>query len=111
MMARHAEVSQNAVQALHAIIAHPVLQISEIAPHEGEAPVGNGIGRRVCILVKTVQVALRRQPGHNLPTMAASAERGVHVHSGRVGHQTVHARLEQDGHMINSLFHQRLHFT
>ncbi len=53
--------ASESVYMLHTVIAHPVLQIAEVAAHEREAVAGVGyVALRVGVLVETVAGVRRR---------------------------------------------------
>ena len=62
MMARHAEIGQDAVNVFHVVIAHPVGQKSEITSDEREVLLSfRHIFLRIGILVETEEMATARK--------------------------------------------------
>ena len=80
-MARHAEVCQQPVDLFHTIIAHPVLQITEITSYKSETLVVDDVLLRIFVLVKAVQMALLTQSAEDLTTVAATAEGHVYINA------------------------------
>ena len=86
---------------LHAIIAHPIFKITEIAPHERESLVGLadvllGVG----ILIETVEMGIGRKARQYLARVASTAKSNVDIHSTRFQPESTDALVKQHGHMI-----------
>ena len=91
-MRRHAEVGEQAVDMLHTIIVHPVLQIAEVAAHEREAVarIGN-VALRICILVEAVQMCAVGEARQYLARVATATEGDIHVYAARLDVEPVNA--------------------
>ena len=100
-MRRHTEVGKQSVYMFHTVIAHPVLEIAEIAPHESETASGvRDVAFGVGVLVEAEQPAALAEAREYLSRMAATAERHVHIRAVRAYGESVHALLQQHRHMI-----------
>ena len=84
MVTRYTEVGQQSVYLLHTVVPHPVLQVAEVAAHEGEVlgrlsvsevDVFLGIG----VLVKAVEVTLGTQLLQDGTTVTAATKGDVHI--------------------------------
>ena len=58
MMARYTQVGKQPVNTFLAIVAHPVLQVSEVGAYEGEVLIGDDVLFGVGVLVEAVQVTV-----------------------------------------------------
>ena len=82
VVARHAEVGQQAVDGVDAVVAHPVVEVAEVAAHELPAPVAAPAPRDgILVLVEAEQPSLATEAAQNLTTMAAAAECSIHVNA------------------------------
>ena len=100
MVTGDAQVGQQAVDMLHAIVAHPLFHISEVAPDEGESVVVDDIFLRIGILVETVEVTVRPQTAQNLAAVAAATERDVHIDPVGLNGQPVNALLQKHWYVV-----------
>ena len=66
LMTRYAEVGQHAIELLHSVIAHPVPQVAEVTPHEGEACIIHNVAFRIGILVEAIQMCHIIHPAQHL---------------------------------------------
>ena len=58
VMTRHTEVGQQSVDLLDAVVAHPVLQITEITSYKREALIADDVLLCILVLVETIQMPL-----------------------------------------------------
>ena len=100
MMARHTEVGKQSVYPLHAVIAHPVLQIAEVAPHEGEVVLRFHVVFRVGILVETVEMPCISEARQYLAAMTATTEGDVYVYAVRLDVEAVDALVEENRYVV-----------
>ena len=95
MMTRHAEICQQSVNLFHTIIAHPVAEVAEVAPDEGEALVVNHVLLGILILVKTVKVALFVEVPEYLTAMPSTAEGDIHINAAGLDIKPADALLKE----------------
>ena len=83
-MARYAEVGKQTVDLLHAIVAHPVFQVSEVGANEGEVGICHHVSFGIGILVEAVEVCALAEAGEYLPGVSATAEGYIYVDAARL---------------------------
>lgn len=95
MVARHAKVGQYAINMLHIVVAHPVLQIPEIAPHKGKALVAiRYVLLCIGVLVKTVEVGVIAKPPQYFAAVSASAKGHIYIDATGLNVKPVHCFVE-----------------
>ena len=87
---------------VHAVVAHPVFQIAEVAAHKREVVLRlcADVGLCVGVLVETVQMACAMELAQDLAAVASTAKGHVHIDATLVDGQSADALLEEHGHMI-----------
>ena len=100
MVTRHAQVGQQAVHMVHAIVAHPLAEIPEVAPDKGEPVVIDDIPFSVGILVEAVEMALSIQMTEDFPAVTATTEGNIHINTVGLDSQPVNALLEKHRNMV-----------
>ena len=124
VVTRHAEVGQQAVDMVDAVVAHPVAQVAEIGPDEGEARVVDkapctvavllglqdillGVG----ILVEAVEVAVGAKAAQNLARVASATERDIHINTVGLDGKSVDALFQKHGYVVDCGCIHRLSIT
>ncbi len=100
MVARHPQVGKQSVESFHSVVAHPVLEISEVAPHECEVVLRTHVLFRIRILVEAVQVSATVQLLQYSAAVTATAERHVDVCPVMFDVKSADALFEQYRHVI-----------
>ena len=106
MVKRHAKVGQQAVDALHAVVAHEILQKRKIAVYKCKPRVIYAVLPGVHILVEAVEVSLGSKPLHYGTAVPAATECNVDIRAIRLDVKSLHALIEQSRNMINICRHK-----
>ena len=89
---------------IHAIVSHPVVQVSEITSRECEVlrslPY---VLLGICILIETVEMSCTIQSAKYLTAMATASKSHIHIDATRTDIQTVNTLVEQNWYMIHLL--------
>ena len=81
MMTRYTQIGQQSVYVVHTVVAHPVAEVSEVAPHEGETLVVHDVLFSILVLIETVQMTLFAQSAEYLLAVAATTEGYVYINT------------------------------
>ena len=81
VMETNTEVGKNAVDPLHAVVAHKIRQETEIGVDNRKPVVGHGARHGLVVLVEGVEMSLRAQTLHNGTRMASAAVGCVDVNA------------------------------
>ena len=98
---RHAEVGQQTVDVVYLVVAHPVLQVSEVAAYERKAVAGVGnVALGVGVLVETVEVCAVGEPREYLARVPSATEGDIYINAARLDVESVDALAEKHRYMI-----------
>ena len=100
VVARNAKVGQQAVNFLHSIVAHPLLDIPEVAADKGESVIVDHVLLSIGILVEAVEVAVEPQASQDLAAVSAAAESHVHIDTVRPDSQAVNAFCQKHWYVV-----------
>jgi hypothetical protein len=101
VVARNAKVSQQGVDTLYFVVAHPVVEKTEIAPYERKALfVFGDILLGVSVLVETVKVSFRREVFQDFFAVSAATECHIDIRSVGAYIHAFDTCFEQYGHMV-----------
>ena len=79
---------------VYTLIAHPVLQVSEVAPHESESLIIELVLFSIFILVETVQMTVLSKSAEYLSAVAATTKGNVYIYAIRFNVKTIDAFLK-----------------
>ena len=98
---RHAQVGQQPVDVLFAIIAHPLLHVAEVAAHKHQPlVVVVDVLLGILVLVEGVESSLWPQTAQYLVRVAATAVGDIYIDTIGLDVQPVDALLQQDRYVI-----------
>ena len=101
VMKRHAQVGKNAVHAVHAVVAHKVLQKGKIAVYECKSGVVDAVGIGVHILVETIKVSVAAQMLHYGARVTTATKGDVDIGAVGLNVKSVDALVQQCRYVIS----------
>lgn len=90
-MARHAKVGKQSINMLHSVVAHPILEVAEVAPYEGKSFISlRNVLLGIGILVEAIKVGFGVEPTQYLAAMTATAEGHIDVYAAWLNVESVY---------------------
>ena len=95
MVGADSQIGKESVDMVHAIVAHPVVEIAEIASHKGKILWRiTDILLGIWVLVKTKQPSCTIEATQYLTAMSASSESNIHIDASRTDIETVNTLIQ-----------------
>ena len=100
MVTRNAQVGQQTVDLINSVVAHPLLEIPEVAPDESKPLVVDDVLFGIGILVETIEMSIWPQVLQYFPAVTTTAKSDVDIDTVRLDSQPVNAFFPKHWYMV-----------